>query len=136
MMFSSIARLGPLRSGVAQVSNSLQYEGLNVNLLTGLDVKPLGVLPWQVDCGKVRLEVKALKAIFGGRATFKYILELQLGSASMKLLAKHRGKEVGVTDMPYGPSAEERPQTEDAMSELRRKYFGPLPSDKVAKLTV
>ena len=135
-MYSSIARLGPLRSGVAQVSNSLQYEGPNVNLLTGLDVKPLGVLPWQVDCGKVRLEVKTLKAIFGGRATFKYILELQLGSASMKLLAKHRGKAVGATDMPYEPNAEERPEREDAMPGFPRKYFRPLPSDKVAKLTI
>ena len=135
-MYFSIARLGPLRSGVAQVSNPLRYEGLNVNLLTGLDVKQLGVLPWEVDCGKVRLEVKTWKAIFGGKATFKYTLELQLESASMKLLAKYRGKEVGATDMPYEPNAEERPEREDSMPGLPRKYFGPLPSDKVAKLTI
>ena len=79
--------------------------------------------------------MKAWKAIFGGKATFMYILELQLGSASIRLLAKHRGKEVGVTDMPYEPTVEERPQTEDAMSDLPRKYFRPLPSDKAAKLT-
>ena len=135
-MYFSIARLRPLRRGVAQVSNPLQYEGLNVNLLTGLDVKTLGVLPWEVNYGKVRLEAKTWKAIFGGRATFKYILELQLESASMKLLAKHRGKEVGATDMPYEPNAEERPERLDAMPGLPCRYFGPLPSDKAAKLTL
>ena len=112
-MYSSIARLGRLPSGAAQVSNPLHF--LNVSLLTGLDVKLLGVLPWEIDCGKVRLEVKTSKAIFGGRATFKYTLELLLGSVSMKLVAEYRRRVVGATDMPYGPNTEERLEREDAM---------------------
>ena len=92
-------------------------------------MKPLGFLPWEVDCKKIRFEAKTFKAIFGGKATFKYILELQLGSASMKLLARYRGKEAGITEMPYEPDAEERPQTEAEMSGLRRKYIGTPPSD-------
>ena len=125
MMYSFIADLCPLRSGVAEVSKPVQYEGLNVNLLTGPDVKPLGLLPWEVDCKKIRLP---FKAIFGGKATFKYKLELQLGPASMRLLAKYRGKEAGTVEMPYEPKAEERPQTEAEMSGLRRKYIGTPPS--------
>ena len=151
----SIARLGPLRSGFAQVSNPLHYEGLNVSLPTGLDVKPLGDLPWEVDYGKVQLEVKTSNGIFGGRATFKYILELQLGSTSMRLVAMHRGREVGVTDMPYEPNSEEWPERgyvlfnaeewlerevvmsnakADLVSSLQRR-FGPLPCDRAEQLT-
>ena len=125
MMYSSIADLCPLRSGVAEVRKPVQYEDLNVNLLTGLDVKPLGLLPWEVDSKKIRLP---FKAIFGRKASFKYILELQLGSASMRLLARYKGKEAGTAEMPYEPNAEERPEAEAQMSGLRRKYIGTPPS--------
>ena len=34
MMYFSIAELGPLQGGVVEVSNPLQYEDFNRNLLT------------------------------------------------------------------------------------------------------
>jgi len=122
MMCFCIVAMMILLSDVPLVSIEKGAVFASMSLLKRADVKPLGYLPWQVDCKKIRWHEKRFKAAFGGKAycKFKYTLQLKLGSASMELLALYRGKTAGIVEMPY-EGTEEIPQTEDEISGLEFK---------------